>query len=132
MVLELKEDLETYLVSPDLWNELAGDLIPKVLFTVINRQKVLSLWPIRLPGEDGRLDQWNSSALDAAGMAQTSWIRVSSNMSLGANDVFQATGNLPDPEWPEIEFARILEIAFKGRYITDFDHPALRRLRGEL
>jgi hypothetical protein len=53
-------------------------------------------------------------------------------MSLGAYEVFQATGELPNPEWPEMSFTRILEIAFKGRYITDLDHPALRRLRGEV
>jgi hypothetical protein len=52
-VLELKEERENYLVAPDLWFELVGELIPKVLFTVINRQKVLSVWPVRLPGEDG-------------------------------------------------------------------------------
>ncbi len=131
-VLELKEERETYLVAPDLWPELPGELIPKVLFLAINRQKVLFIWPIRLPGEDGRHDVWNASALDAAGMAQKDWIRISSNTNLGAYEVYQSTGALPDPEWPDMEFARILEIAFKGRYIADFDHPALRRLRGEL
>lgn len=131
-ILELKEERETFLVAPDLWPELPGELIPKVLFTAINRQKVLFVWPIRLPSEDGRHDEWNASALDAAGRAQNDWLRISANMSLGAYEVFQATGSLPNPEWPEMEFARILEIAFKGRYITDFDHPALRRLRGEL
>jgi hypothetical protein len=32
---------------------------------------VLTLWPIRRPGEDGRVDQWNASALEAAEMAQS-------------------------------------------------------------
>ena len=131
-VLELKEDRETYLVAPDLWPDLAGELIPKVLFTAINRQKVLFVWPVRLPGEDGRHDEWNASALDAADRGQKDWIRISSNMSLEAYEVFLATGELPDPEWPEMSFTRILEVAFKGRYITDLDHPALRRLRGEV
>jgi hypothetical protein len=131
-VLEFKEDRETYLVAPELWPELPDELIPKALFTAINRQKVLFIWPIRLPGEDGRHDEWSSSALDAASRGKIDWIRVSSNMSLGAYEVSQATGDLPDPEWPEIDFPKILEIAFKGRFITDMEHPALRRLRGEL
>ena len=105
-VLELKEDRETYLVAPDLWSELPGELIPKVLFTAINRQKVLFVWPIRLPGEDGRHDEWNASALDAAGRAQKDWIRIDANMSLGAYEVYQAIGALPDPEWPEMEFGQ--------------------------
>ncbi len=131
-VLEFKEERETYLVAPELWPELPSELTPKVLFTAINRQKVLFVWPIRLPGEDGRHDEWNASALEAAQMGQKDWIRVSANMSLGAYDIFQATGDLPNPEWPEMDFTKILEIAFKGRFIQDLDHPALRRLRGEV
>ena len=65
-------------------------------------------------------------------MAQKDWIRISANMSLGAYEVYQATGALSGPEWPDLEFSKILEIAFKGRYITTLDHTALRRLRGEL
>jgi len=130
-VLELKEERETYLVSPELWSELPGDLIAKVLYTTINRQGVLTLWPIRLPGEDGRIDSWNESALVAAEMAQSEWIRVASNTSLGAYDVFVASGDYPEPEWPEIGFNKILEIAFKGRYISDPSHPVIKRLQGD-
>lgn len=129
-VLELKEERETYLVDPGLWAELPGELTPKVLFTTINRQGVLTLWPVRMPGEDGRLDAWNESALDAAQLAQNAWVRVASNMSLGAYDVFEATGEIPDPEWPELDLSAILKIAFKGRYIEDMDHTVIRQLRG--
>ena len=52
-VLELKEERETYLVDPDLWSELPGEIVPKILLTTINKQGVLTIWPIRLPGEDG-------------------------------------------------------------------------------
>ena len=130
-VVELKEDGEIYLVAPDLWSELPGELTPKALFATMNRQGVLFLWPIRLPGEDGRLDEWNASALEAAEMAQKRWIRVASNRSLGAYEVYEATGNLPEPDWPTVDFQKILEIAFKGRYIDDLDHPVIKRLRGE-
>ena len=53
-------------------------------------------------------------------------------MNLGAYEVFQSSGSLSEPEWPDIDFTKILETAFKGRYITDLEHPALRRLRGEV
>ena len=130
-VLEFKEERETYLVAPGLWDGLLGELTPKVLFTTINRQKVVSLWPIILPGEDGRINSWSESAMDAATLGQKKWVRVSANMSLGAYDVFEATGEIPEPEWPELDLGQILEIAFKGRFIKDSDHPALKRLRGE-
>ena len=132
MVMEVKEDRETYLVDPALWQALARELTPKALFLAIDRQKNPFIWPIRLPGEDGRIDNWNASSLEAAEMARKNWIRVAANMSLGAYDIYQATGDLPGPEWPDMDFTKILEIAFKGRYITTLDHPALRRLRGEV
>jgi len=130
-VLEFKEERETFLVAPELRDELLGELTPKALFTTINRQKVVSLWPIILPGEDGRINSWSESAMDAATLGQKKWVRVSANMSLGAYDVFEATGEIPEPEWPELDLGQILEIAFKGRFIKDSDHPALKRLRGE-
>jgi hypothetical protein len=130
-VLELKEDRETYLVDPALWTELPGEIVPKVLFTTVNRQGVLSLWTIRLPGSDGRLDAWNQSALEAARMAMKTWVRVAANMSLGGYEVWEATGDIPEPDWPELSFQEILSIAFKDKFIRDLNHPAVRRLRGE-
>jgi hypothetical protein len=130
-VLELKDDRETYLVDPDLWAELPSELAPKALFTTMNRQGVLTLWPVRLPGEDGRHDEWSRSALEAAELAKTRWIRIVANMSLQAYEVYEATGNFPDPEWPDVSFQRILEIAFRDRFIRTLDHPVIRRLRGE-
>ena len=129
-VIELKEDHETYLVEPNLWSEMPSELAPKALFTTINRQGVLTLWPVRLPGEDGRHDEWSRSALEAVEIAKTRWIRIVANMALQAYEVFEATGNLPDPKWPEISFQRILEIAFKDRFIRTLDHPVVRRLKG--
>lgn len=131
-ILEFKEERESYLVASELWPDLVGELTPKILFTAINRQKTLFVWPVRLPGEDGRHDEWNASALEAAKLAQSKWIRVSANMNLGAYEIFEANSELTDPEWPETDFTKILETAFKGRYIKDLDHPALRRLRGEV
>ena len=131
-VLELKEERETYLVSPALRDELANEIIPKVLFTSINRQGVISLWPVRLPGEDGRHDAWNQSALEAAQEAETKWVRVAANMSLGAYDVYIADGEIADPEWPDISFQEVVTKAFKDRFIKELNHPVLQRLRGEV
>lgn len=131
VVLELKDERETYLVEQELWPELSGELKPVTLFTAINRQGVVFLWPVKLPGEDGRLDEWNRSALDAADHAAKRWVRVKANMSLGAYEILEATGELPAPQWPDSDFATLLRIAFKMRYINSMDHPVIRRLRGE-
>src|SRR5208283_3227238 len=39
-LLELREERETYLVDPALWGELAVEIVPKVIFTSINRQGI--------------------------------------------------------------------------------------------
>jgi hypothetical protein len=132
-VIELKEDRETYLVAPALWPALAAEATfsPRALFTAINRQGIVFLWPVRLPGPDGRVDEWSRTALEAAQHSVQHWTRVVANMSLGGYDVLQATGQLPEPEWPDLPYRELLRIAFKDRFISAFDHPVLRRLRGE-
>jgi hypothetical protein len=133
-VIELKEDREIYLVEPSLWPELStveATFSPRALNTAINRQGVVILWPIRLPEPDGKIDEWSQSALEAAEMATTKWVRVTANMDLGAYDVYEATGDLPDPVWPDLTFQELLKLGFKDRYIDDMDHAVLRKLRGE-
>jgi len=39
-------------------------------------------------------------------------------MSLGAYEVFQATGKLPEPVWPEQSLQELLRIAFQDNFIT--------------
>jgi len=132
-VIELKEDSELYLVDPSLWNELTGESTfgPRSLITTMNRQGVVFLWPIRLPGCDGRLDDWNRSALEAANMATSKWVRVQANMSLGAYELYEASANWTEIEWAVPSFQELLKIAFKDRFIRAMDHPVVRRLRGE-
>ena len=134
MVLELREDRETYVIDARLHEALATEpaVTRQLLITSINRQGVLFLWPIRLPGLDGKSNPWNESAMEAARLAQESWVRVVANMALGANNVQAASAQLGEPAWPELSFPEVIKIAFRDRRISDWDHPALRRLRGEV
>lgn len=131
-VLEVKEDRdELYLVDRSLWHAVP-DIKPMSLRTAISRQAVLFVWPIRLPGPDGRVDTWTQSAHEAAALAETQWVSVRSNRALGAYEAHVASGKLPEPDWPAMSFDDIAQIAFRGRYIDDVNHPVLRRLRGEV
>ncbi len=131
LLLNLKEEREIYLVHPSLTAELGRELTPTVLRLAIDRQGVVFLWPTRLPASDGRLDEWSRTAAEAAELAEGRWISPRANMSLGAYDVFEATGNLPDPEWPDLTLEQAIKIAFKDRFIDSPSHPVVRRLRGE-
>jgi hypothetical protein len=132
-VIELKEAQEVYLVHQDLWPDLAGEstFTSKMLFLTVNRQNVLFFWPVKLPGPDGRADNWSKSALDAAQLAMQRWVRVTSDQSLGAYNVYYAE-HASDPVWPELSMRELLRVAFKDHYIDRLDHPILRQLRGEV
>jgi hypothetical protein len=134
LVIELKSEREIYLVNPALWPELAAESTfgPRAFYTAMDRQNNLFFWQIKLPGPDGKIDEWNRTALEAANLAVKSWVRVAANRARGAYDVFQATGQLKDPEWPNVPLKDILRIAFKDKRIDTFDHPVLRKLRGEV
>ena len=131
-ILQLKEENEDYLVAPKIRHELFGEVVPVTLYTTINRQGVVSLWPCRIPDETGQSNAWWDSAFQAAEMAREKWVRITSDKSLGAYRIYVAGGQLPEPEWPKESLGELLKIAFKNRYIDSIDHPVLKRLRGEV
>jgi hypothetical protein len=131
-VLELKEERESYLLASNVWPAMPGEWSPRELVTAINRQGVVFVWAVPLPGEDGRSNPWWESAREAAQRARDHWTRMVANMALGAYEIYQPEADLPDPDWPTEDFQTLLGIAYKDRYITDLDHAVLRRLRGEL
>ncbi len=132
LILEIKEDREHYLVLPNLLEALPEEFVPKYLFSCQTRQGVLFLWPVRMPGRDGRLDQWNQSALTIINEYSGRWIRVVPNMGLGGYEVIIPNNEFPDPNWPQEGFQSLLRKGFRGKIIENLDHPVIKRLRGEL
>jgi hypothetical protein len=130
-IIELRDDRESFLVPPSIARDIPGEYLTVTMHTCINRQGVLFLWPVRLPGADGRQLEWHRSAAEAAETAMKRWVRIKSNMSLGAYEVYEASATIPEPAWPDLTFDQMLAIAFKGRLVDSFDHPVLKRLRGE-
>jgi hypothetical protein len=129
-VIELKDDREVYLLTPAVAQNLPNEFFMATVYTAINRQGVLFLFLVRIPGADGKILTWHTSLATAAELAMTQWVRVTANMSLGAYDITPAPAPIPDPEWPEISFKELLRIAFRDRLVTDLDHPLVKRLRG--
>ncbi len=130
--IEDKVNHETYLVARDLWQELPEFITPVRLCTAITRHGSPFLWPAKLPDPNGRSLDWYTSMQEAQQLATKNWVRVQADMSAGSYAVFEATGNLPAPEWPELTFQELLKIAFKTRFIESMDHPFLREMRGEV
>jgi hypothetical protein len=129
-IIEVKEDREVYLVTPNMAQGLPGEFSTVTLFTAINRQGTLHLWPVKLPNPEGRHNEWHRSAAEAAERAMRKWLRVTASMSLGAYEIFEASGDLPEPVWPDFSFQEILKIAFRERIVDRADHPLVQRLQG--
>lgn len=127
------ESREVYMVPQALWPELQGEVRPTCLVTCLSRNSnVPFLWPLKLPGPDGRPNRWNESAIEAASLAEQQWLRVVADMSAGCYVPQIATGNLAEPEWPAgLTLNDLIRLAFRDRLIDDIQHPLLRRLRGE-
>jgi hypothetical protein len=128
--IELKDDREVYLVHPTVLPDLTSEVMYSTVFTVVNRQGVVSLWPIRLPASNDRKSEWPRSAREAAELAMTQWVRLQANMSLGAYEISVAQSVIADPAWPALPFAELVRIGFGGRIITTLEHPVIKRLRG--
>ncbi|MDP6060219.1 MAG: hypothetical protein QGH33_15065 [Pirellulaceae bacterium] len=129
-VFENKALNEVYLVDPAIAPELLGEIVPVCLFLAANRQNDPFFWQVKL-SVDGRTNSWNASALEAATLAQTRWVRMSANMLAGYYDVYTATAELADPHWPEMKFQELSKVWFRDRFLRDRDHSAITALRGE-
>lgn len=134
LLLVSREEDETYLVESKLQSALVDEptVSVRLLITTVTIQGILTLWPVRIPDENGRLDRWGRSALDAVEIAKTKWIRLISNRELGEYQIREAAIQAPEPQWPSESFREIVNIVFRDRVIRTLDHPALRRLRGEI
>jgi hypothetical protein len=132
-MIELKDDGECYVVTPVVARQLPISVYHlATLQTSITRQGTLFLWPLRNSGSDGKDYGWWRSARDAALKAQTKWMNIVGNKQLGAYEISEAPGKIPEPEWPDYPMSRLMEIAFKDRLIDTVDHPVLQQLQGRM
>ena len=131
-IIEIRDDREVYLLTPDIARELPGEYTMAAVYTAISRQGVVHLWPVKLPAPDGRVIEWHRSAAEAAELAMKKWVRVKPNMALGAYEIFESQGVIPEPEWPTVGFNELLRIGFRDRYVGGLDHPLIKRLRGHV
>jgi hypothetical protein len=132
-VIELKDPAETYLVLPALYRRLVGEATfkPKTFFLAVNMQGKPFLWPVRRPADDTKEpDKWMRAPLEAVRLARDGWVRISWNEQTRQHDVATCESTAA-PEWPDLPFRELLELAFKNFVIDRLDHPVLRRLRGE-
>jgi hypothetical protein len=133
-VYEDKDSREIYLIAPDMMGQMSqlGEVTPVKLVPAITRQNVLLLIPAKLPNEAGSNTAWQDTLLHATELAKTKWLRTTADMALGAYRIFEAEGNLSEPEWPQMSLSEMLEVGFKNRVIDSEDHPVFNKLLGRI
>lgn len=131
-ILENKTSGEAYLVSAEVASALGDQVRPVELHAAIDRQNNPFLIPIPLPEPSGTRNPWHESLAKAVERAKSVWLRISANKVLGGYDIYEATAKLPDPVWPSVTMDELLEVAFKGRIITDDDHPIVQERLGRI
>jgi hypothetical protein len=79
-------------------------------------------------------NSWNDSNRAACEKAKTLWIQATSRKDEGVEaykvDHAQDPEAFPEPEWPKQSLSELIDVTFRGRMITDENHPGLARLIG--
>jgi hypothetical protein len=90
-------------------------------------KRIVGLWPVPID-ITGRGNSWWMSAWAAHEMAKTLWTQ----MQAGTDhyNVFQAEGELPEPQWPDATLTELLKKGFADKIIDSDDVAIMRRLRG--
>ena len=125
---------EIYLVVPALMSAMLGNVTPTLLVLAMSRQSsVPFLWPLVLASPGGKPCLWHETAIEAAQLAESKWLKVVSDTIAGLYVPHVAAGNLSEPIWPgDLALNDYLRLAFKGRLIDSINHPCLQRMRGEI
>jgi hypothetical protein len=132
-LIEDKDEGDVYFVTPRMIGDLCDEptLCLYEIFTAQNTNTTTFLFPVRLPGKDGKWNTWHRSQHDAAGLAMTQWIRMISNKDLGGYDI-KTSSRKSEPDWSKLPpFNELLKTAFRDFIINTPDHPYVRRLRDE-
>jgi hypothetical protein len=126
-----------FLLEPSLYPEVVETKKLKLvtIYTGITYGSgEIFLSEIAQPDAEGKDNEYNRTRRLAYTKAETHWVKLQTNDSIGAYDTVFAMSELPDPEWPEEpeNMIKAIEIAFKDKSIDDHNHPNLKKLRGEL
>ena len=121
-----------YLVMPQIAAQMERGFAPtRELRLGQTRQGTLFIWPVPvLNPDDKRPSQWHTSHREVMVVAQSKWVRMSSDTDSDRYH-YAVASFAAEPIWPDTPFRDILELAF-GRegIIGDVSHPVYRQLAG--
>jgi hypothetical protein len=122
---------DAFIVTPALAREILAETSRRRLFVCVNRAETPFIWASKLPST-ATTNSWVDTALTIAESAKQYWVRMIPDIGAGHYEEARAEGLLAEPKFPNLTFTQILELGFKNKLITDYDHEVLRGLRGEI
>lgn len=132
LLVDDKENNETYLAAPNMASQLGSLATPKTIRLSVDNSGIPKL--IAEPDIDpsGRRNLWQSSYKEAIKQAETDWVRVEANMQATQYEITKSTNDLGDPKWPNRSMEELINDAFAGRIIDSPDHPYIRQIQGRI
>ena len=132
-VLEREGDKTYYLMTHQVAAAIDPGLFRRVeLIAYSTSDGTVALLPVPLPKPDGKTCDWHDSLRDFAYNHAGKWLQIRSNQNLGAYTATECPVPRAAPSPPSVPMAKLIEIAFRGRMITDGNHIVLRQIRGEV
>jgi len=130
-IIETKQD--TFLLSGEVGQALAGEsfITIKNLTVSQDRQGNFFLWPTVPEVAEKRVNTWNQTGRIAKEMAKLNWVRVAANQEGSCYDVFEATADIPEPDWGNHKLDTFLRLGFHNRVITDIGDNTIQMLLGK-
>jgi len=128
---------ELHLIHPTMvpfLSKLRSSIAVYQLYFLMNRIGNVRVCPVKLPGPDGRMNDWNRTRQAAVEKGIGAWVRMWANKSGSRYEWMPAPVVYPDPVWPDLTIDEVLTIAFDhlGRVINNEDHPVIKVLKGQL
>jgi hypothetical protein len=123
-----------YFVTPAMIPKLRAvtDVFVVSLVQFYTKQKVFGIFPLKMGTDATASNGWYDTAMAAAEMAKTRWLRIHADMALSGYRIFAAEDQSEDPVWPEAPFNELLDLAFKDRVIASEDHPVFNKILGRI
>src|SRR5262249_11884963 len=78
---------EFYCVHPQIAPALGDDAVPMMLYTAVNSYDAVFLWPVRLPGPDGMMDDFAKQYHSICKSAMSRWLRMVWNKHTRQHDL---------------------------------------------
>ena len=128
-ILSDQRNETTYLVAPALKSAVEGDVSTAELVLACNQDGEIFLWLAKAPAFDG--EHFGTTRMAAISLGKTNWVRMRVRSDRKGYDIIRAAGSFPDPQWPDKTLDELCRESFADRFISTFNHPVLRRLRGE-